>query len=112
MVHTMSTDQPSPQQPNPQPSRVMSDYIGIQVAEFRVRRGWTRADLAERTGLTLGVIRNIETARTNGTRRPTSVDELVMLAMAFGVNWTALTPAAPVNPRQRLNQPRQAVGNG
>lgn len=55
--------------------------IGERVLELRLERGWRQVDLAERTGLNLSTIRNVE----RGHHRPFRLTAR-LLAQAFEID--------------------------
>lgn len=74
---------------------MLSDVVAVKVRALRDREDMTRADLAERCArlgwpqLTAPAIGNLETGRRGGDgqrRREVTVDELVVLALAFGIS--------------------------
>ncbi|WP_159672340.1 helix-turn-helix domain-containing protein, partial [Streptomyces mexicanus] len=67
--------------------------LGRSLLDLRNERGWSRKDLAERSGLSYPYISQLE----NGDREP-SFDTLTKLAQAFGLTVDALL--APVTAPQ------------
>ena len=73
-----------------------SDHVAAAIRKERKARRWTRAHLATRCGgqISEHVLWNLETGRQIDGRRQRHirVDELVILAAAFGIPVTDLLP--------------------
>lgn len=54
------------------------DTLGDQIARLRENSGWTQADLAERAGVHINTVNNIENNRT------AKLESIVLLAEALG----------------------------
>ena len=80
-----------------------------QIAELREKRGWTQEKLAERSGLSVRTIRNLELGRIQNPRR-SSID---LLAHALGVPGEREAPGTLDRARWRGPQPPSSavVGN-
>ena len=76
--------------------------IAANVREWRMRRGYTQADLAERTPVDLRMLQRIERAQTDF-----SVSTFVRLAEALDVKLDALVRPAALFPARR-GRPRKA----
>lgn len=74
-------------------------HFGARLRELREQAGLTREQLAERTGLKIGGIRDIE----QGVNKAPRWDNVVALAQALGVDCTAFQekPSADTTPRGR-----------
>ena len=91
-------------------TRSISDAVGANIRDFRKRRGWKPADLAEHCRflgaetLTPAVIENIEHGRRrDGKRtRDITIDELVAIAQALSVPPSALMPELAEGPADTL----------
>lgn len=55
-----------------------NDTLGDQIARLRENEGWTQADLAERAGVHINTVNNIENNRT------AKLESIVLLAEALG----------------------------
>lgn len=65
----------------------MTDEVVDIIRENRRQRGWTMAELAERSGLSENVIENIESGRRDKQgrrRRRITIEELEAIGQAFG----------------------------
>lgn len=78
--------------------------LGGSLRELRDQRGWSRKDLAERSGLSYPYVSQLE----NGDREP-SVDTLTKLAETFGLAVDALLAPAT---NQRSSRPPTAASGG
>jgi putative transcriptional regulator len=77
--------------------------LGAKINELRKERGWTQADLAQRTGIARGYIAEMETRRLG--RNP-SAKKLLALAKAFAIKPDILFEAAGY-PLQEKPQPQR-----
>jgi predicted ATPase/transcriptional regulator with XRE-family HTH domain len=73
-----------------------------QIAALREKRGWTQEELAERSGLSVRTIRNLELGRVQNPRR-SSVD---LLAVALGVEGELERQAAGAHDRAMWRGPQ------
>ncbi|MEV6057413.1 helix-turn-helix transcriptional regulator [Streptomyces sp. NPDC052107] len=78
--------------------------LGRSLRELRDERGWSRKDLAERSGLSYPYVSQLE----NGDREP-SFDTLTKLAQTFGLAVDALLAPATT---QRSSRPPTAASSG
>jgi transcriptional regulator with XRE-family HTH domain len=86
------------------PARVIED-VGRRVAELRRSQGATQAQLAERLGMPVQDLQNIELGKRNLTLR-----SLCNLARGLGVpSRSLLDPPATREPRRRGRPPRAVV---
>lgn len=76
-----------------------------RIAALRERRGWTQEELAERSGLSVRTIRNLELGRIQNPRR-SSID---LLVDALGVEERREAAGPPPRPRWRGPQPPGAA---
>lgn len=81
-------------------AETVSDTVAANIRAARKRRGWTVADLARRSGLSVAIIENIEHGRRrDGVRvRDITVDELDAVAAGLGVPPAALYPGLEASP--------------
>lgn len=101
----------------PVPVRRAQRSLGESIAKWRKLRGLTQAQLAERAGVSRGVVRRIEAADGG-----VSVENLIRLLRALGIQdllTEALDPLASDVGRLRADQelprrvrPRKLTGNG
>jgi len=68
-----------------EPNRSLGSYLGSTVRELRIQHGLTIADVAERAGISGGMLSKIENAQT-----ATSLETLEQLAKALGVTLSKL----------------------
>jgi transcriptional regulator with XRE-family HTH domain len=73
-----------PEQPEPE-SGALERYLGNTIRELRQRHGLTIAEVADRAGISRGMLSKIENAQT-----ATSLDTLNRLARALGVSLSTL----------------------
>lgn len=78
---------PHPVEPDPSMSESSSleRYLGNTIRDLRLRHGLTIAEVADRAGISRGMLSKIENAQT-----ATSLDTLHRLAQALGVSLSAL----------------------
>jgi transcriptional regulator with XRE-family HTH domain/quercetin dioxygenase-like cupin family protein len=67
------------------PSHALESYLGSTVRDLRIQHGLTIADVAERAGISRGMLSKIENAQT-----ATSLDTLEQVANALGVTLSRL----------------------
>jgi len=81
--------------------------VAAKIREYRDELRWSRAQMARRSGLSENVIENIETGRPDDAgerRRDVTVDELLAVATAFGVDPASLLPKPmPVDPSAKAD---------
>jgi transcriptional regulator with XRE-family HTH domain len=68
-----------------EPSHALESYLGSTVRDLRIQLGLTIADVAERAGISRGMLSKIENAQT-----ATSLETLELLARALGVTLSRL----------------------
>jgi transcriptional regulator with XRE-family HTH domain len=65
-------------------------YIGLQVREYRLERGWTTHDMANECGYSFDYIVGVENAR-----RPPTLSFLFALSKCLDVDIASFFPAPP-----------------
>ena len=77
-----------------------SALVGANIASARMARGWTQAEMANRCGMSMNVLTNVEGGRViDGKRtRHITLDELILIAKGLGVPPGELMPALAGRP--------------
>lgn len=75
-------------------------YIAANVLRLRDARGWTQAQLAEKTGLTRRYVQLLETGQANPT-----VKVLIAVGDALGVAPEDFFAVTKIEPRPKVGRP-------
>ena len=92
---------PLPTLPVDNEVRIWREHI-VRVRELRLARGWSQAQLAEMSGLSVRTIQRIETGANPG------LESLRELAAVFGVDVSELHPREPAAPTT-MNLPEAVI---